>query len=550
MKDDGWHSTALHYAASHGSTGVCEVLLAYGAEIDAKDSFGFTPEALARKRRHTEVADYLSSIKTQSTACPSPKELRGYDALLAPPVPEPWHNKFQNGKFNISVDLERGDVPPTGQAFLKEEEAAWKAAAARGRDGIGSEGTIPKPGLKVFRILAVCMQIANFGYLFYRAGWTFVPGATYPYSVTVFLMEYICFAFTFVFILSMWNQIERPTRLISDMMPEEELPHVDIYIVRYNEPIDLLEPTVIAALNINWPGDKLTVHILDDSQGSETRRLVKRLRFQLGVMQRKARLVSMTRRKLPGVPHHAKAGNITYSVLNSQGKGEFILVLDMDMICHPDCLQRLLGHFYRRKKEGEKTSGGSTKSDWVKKPRTALIQTPQDFYNVPPGDPFVHSARFFYGPMMQGRDGIDCSPCCGTGAVFARDALISTGGQSFGSITEDYNTSRTLFACGFSTMFLNERLSFGLAPEYIAEVFAQRQRWAMGALQMLWKPNNYGQYGLTYAQNLIFFDFLTYHFLAIPTVVMYIIPFIFIVFQVGPLKRKFFSMFFGLKIWF
>jgi cellulose synthase/poly-beta-1,6-N-acetylglucosamine synthase-like glycosyltransferase len=526
-KEDGWNSTALHYAAAHGSIGVCEVLVAYDADVDAVDSFGFTPESLARKRRHAEVADYLASIKSKSATRPRPVELRGYDALLAPPVPEPWHNKFQNEKFNISVDLERGEKPPTGQDLLNVEEAAWKTAAARGEDGIGTEGTVPKEGLKVFRILAVCMQITNFGYLFYRAGWTFVPGATYGYSVFVFFMEYISFAFTFVFIFSMWNQIERPKRWISEMMPEEELPHVDIYIVRYNEPISLLEPTVVAALNINWPGDKLTVHILDDSQGKETMRMVKRLRFQLGVMKRKARLVSMTRRKLPGVPHHAKAGNITHAVLNSQGKGEFILVLDMDMIAHPDCLQRLLGHFYI-KKEGKK--------GWERKPRTALIQTPQDFYNVPPGDPFVHSARFFYGPMMQGRDGIDSSPCCGTGAVFTRDSLVSVGGQSFGSITEDYNTSRTLFACGFTTMFLNERLSFGLAPEYIAEVFNQRQRWAMGALQMLFNPNSYGQYGLTYAQNLIFFDFLTYHFLAIPTVVMYIIPFIFIVFQIPPIQ--------------
>jgi cellulose synthase/poly-beta-1,6-N-acetylglucosamine synthase-like glycosyltransferase len=505
---------------------------------------------IARKRRYIELADYLASIIAKRTAYPCPELLQAYDALLAPPLPEPWHEKFKNGKLGISMDLERGDVPPTGQAFCEKEEEAWKTASARGHDGIGTEGTVPKEGLKRFRILAVCMQTTCFFYLFYRAGWTFVPGKLYAYSVLVFLMEYIFFAFSFIFIISMWNQIERPSRWVSDMLLPQDLPHVDVYIMRYNEPIDLLEPTVVAALNINWPGDKLTVHVLDDSQGKEVLRMVKRLRFQLRCMQRKARLVAVTRRKSRLVPHHAKAGNITHAILNSQGKGEFILLLDLDMIPHPDILQRLIGHFYRQKKKSENLDKASisTKNapssstassdrvdvgDWERKPRTALLQTPQDFYNVPAGDPFVHSARFFYGPMLQGRDGLDCSPCCGTGAIFCRDALVSIGGQSFGSITEDYNTSKTLFACGFSSMFVNERLCYGLAPEFIADVFTQRQRWAMGAIQMLFKPNNHGQYGLTYLQNLIFFDFSTYHFLAIPTVFMYTIPFIFIVFEVG-----------------
>ena len=64
----------------------------------------------------------------------------------------------------------------------------------------------------------------------------------------------------------------------------------------------------------------------------------------------------------------------------------------------------------------------------------------------------VHCARFFYGPMLQGRDGIGAAPCCGTGVVFRRDILVSIGGQAYGSITEDYNTAMTLLSAGFATM--------------------------------------------------------------------------------------------------
>ena len=64
----------------------------------------------------------------------------------------------------------------------------------------------------------------------------------------------------------------------------------------------------------------------------------------------------------------------------------------------------------------------------------------------------VHCAHFFYGPMLQGRDGIGAAPCCGTGVVFRRDVLVSIGGQAYGSITEDYNTAMTLLSAGFATM--------------------------------------------------------------------------------------------------
>jgi cellulose synthase/poly-beta-1,6-N-acetylglucosamine synthase-like glycosyltransferase len=86
--------------------------------------------------------------------------------------------------------------------------------------------------------------------------------------------------------------------------------------------------------------------------------------------------------------------------------------------------------------------------------------------------------------MLQGRDGIGACPCCGTGVVFRRDTLISLGGQSYGSITEDYNTAMNMLCAGFATMFLNERLVFGMAPDDLQSALTQRLRWAMGALQV------------------------------------------------------------------
>ena len=46
--------------------------------------------------------------------------------------------------------------------------------------------------------------------------------------------------------------------------------------------------------------------------------------------------------------------------------------------------------------------------------------------------------------------------------IFRRDALVSLGGQAYGSITEDNYTSMKMCAAGFRGMYLNERLVYGM----------------------------------------------------------------------------------------
>lgn len=38
-------------------------------------------------------------------------------------------------------------------------------------------------------------------------------------------------------------QIERPPRRALDMLPPQQLPHVDVFIVCYMEPVEVIEPT-------------------------------------------------------------------------------------------------------------------------------------------------------------------------------------------------------------------------------------------------------------------------------------------------------------------
>jgi cellulose synthase/poly-beta-1,6-N-acetylglucosamine synthase-like glycosyltransferase len=125
------------------------------------------------------------------------------------------------------------------------------------------------------------------------------------------------------------------------------------------------------------------------------------------------RIRYVRREKVPGVPHHAKAGNVNSCLLKeSTSRGQFILVLDCDMMVNKNFLMRAIPHFYQRKTatEGALTSGFCKDADMGSPPFALIrasngsrletqdrvlsdtagyLQTPQDFWNVIPSDPLV-----------------------------------------------------------------------------------------------------------------------------------------------------------------
>ena len=97
--------------------------------------------------------------------------------------------------------------------------------------------------------------------------------------------------------------------------------------------------------------------------------------------------------------------------------GEFLLILDADQIPEPQILDRTLGYFHDDK--------------------MALVQTPQYFVNVPPGDPLGSQAPLFYGPIQQGKDGWNAAFFCGSNAVLRREALMQLGITQYVSAVSD-----------------------------------------------------------------------------------------------------------------
>lgn len=258
-------------------------------------------------------------------------------------------------------------------------------------------------------------------------------------------------------------------------LPPSDLPHVDVLIATFNEPLDVLERTIIGAKTLDWPADRLHVHVLDDGS-----------RGWLEDYCRDQKVGYLTRPDNA----HAKAGNINAALKRTSS--EFFMILDADFIPQRNMLFRMVGFFDN--------------------PKVGIVQAPHEFFNFDPlqtnlamRSSLPSDQKMFFREIMRGRDGWDCAFCCGSNSVTRRSAIDEIGGaMPTGSITEDMLLTLAFLRKGYVTRYLCERLAVGLAPESLDAFFVQRSRWAQGALQILYlKEGPFGP-GLTLAQRLMF----------------------------------------------
>jgi cellulose synthase (UDP-forming) len=258
----------------------------------------------------------------------------------------------------------------------------------------------------------------------------------------------------------------------------------------------------------------------------------------------------IARPKPAGQPHYAKAGNINYAMFAGETSGTLILTLDADHIPKPQFLKRIIPYFYTY----------NIRSGKYENNRIALVQTPQDFSNIPPGDPFGHQAHLFYGPIQQGKDGLNSAFYTGTNAVLRREALVNTGLQYFSqalaknadrlkefsliggvsstSITEDMNTAMRLHSTGWQTIYHNELLAEGLAPDDLSSTIQQRLRWAQGTIQVLLQENPWTKPGLSFWQRLQYFQTMFSYFAGFFTFILMICPVIFFFTGIAPVAAN------------
>ena len=242
---------------------------------------------------------------------------------------------------------------------------------------------------------------------------------------------------------------------------QEPLPLVDVFICTVNEDEAILERTIIGATSMEY--GRFRVWVLDDGR----RAWLKELSARQGVGY-------LTRAD----NEHAKAGNINNALKHVAALPEppdFISILDADFVPTSQFLRRTLSLM----KEGD----------------VGIVQTPQHFINPDPLQTNLSIAgvwpdeqRYFFDVVLASKDAWGAAFCCGTSSVIRFSELQKLGGFPTDSVTEDYCVTLKLKQAGYRTVYLNERLSLGLAPEGLKEYITQRSRWALGFMQIFRGP--------------------------------------------------------------
>jgi cellulose synthase (UDP-forming) len=303
------------------------------------------------------------------------------------------------------------------------------------------------------------------------------------------------------------NRHQEADKYSEAVINESYKPSVDILIPTYNEPSFILKRTVIGCQALDYT--RKEVYLLDDTRRPEIEQLAQELGCHYFTRSDNS---------------HAKAGNLNHAIAKTQG--ELIVVFDADFIPTQNFLKRTIGFFQKSK--------------------IALVQTPQSFYN---SDPIARNLglekvltseeEVFYRQMQPIKDGAGSVVCAGTSFVVRREALEEVGGFVTESLSEDYFTGVQLAAKGYELVYLDEKLSAGLAAESISAHLEQRLRWARGTLQAFFIASNPLTIpGLNLWQRLGHLEGLLHWFNSIPRLFFLLLPIFSVFFGIHPISAN------------
>lgn len=316
----------------------------------------------------------------------------------------------------------------------------------------------------------------------------------------LFLAEVYAWFVMILGFLQCVRPLDRPVRPL--VGAPETWPTVDIFIPTYNESLEIVQDTVLAALTIDYPPDRRRIYLLDDGRRPEFKAFAEAT--GVGYITRPDN-------------HHAKAGNLNNAL--KQTDGELVCIFDADHVATRAFLQMTLGWF---------------QAD----PRLALLQTPHFFYSPDPIQRNVFAVKdipgegdLFYGVVQPGNDFWNAAFFCGSCAVLRRTAIASVGGFAGETVTEDAHTALKMQKRGWNTAYLNLRLSAGLATERLSIHVGQRARWARGMTQIFRVDNPLIGGRLTLAQRLCYLAAMTHFQFALPRIVFLTSPLAYLLFN-------------------
>ncbi|MDH4164280.1 MAG: UDP-forming cellulose synthase catalytic subunit [Nitrospirota bacterium] len=375
-----------------------------------------------------------------------------------------------------------------------------------------SFGNAPGRFLFIFTVAVI-----SFRYFLWRTFDTLIY--TGPLDMIGMLLIYLaeCYSLTIHFLgmfISLWPLESKPAPLPDD---PSVYPSVDILIPTYTEDPEIIKLTVTAAMQIDYPRDKVNVYVLDDGStdsrrsAPETSTAAWERYYELRRIARDLGARYLTREN----NEHAKAGNINHAL--TKISGDLLLLLDCDHVPARDILKNTAGWF-------------------LKDPKLFLVQTPHFFINTTTVEKNIGSFSnapgendMFYHAIQPGMDLWNSAYFCGSAAVLRRQFLVDAGGIAGETITEDAETSLRLHNKGYNSVYIDRPMICGLSPETFGDYIVQRTRWAQGMVQIFVLNNPLFAKGLSWEQKMCYFNACFFWLFCLARFTFYLGPGLFLI---------------------
>ncbi len=355
---------------------------------------------------------------------------------------------------------------------------------------------LPNAGI-VFLFLAPLIVFFYASYIFNPAN----MGNVFLYS-----LQLIADSISIITLLGLWLTIFLDVMVLPHHRihsPEtkhgsQEKVSVDVFIPTAGESIEILKKTIIAAINIRYPH---TTYVLDDAKS-----------FVLEAFCKEIGVTYLTRKSRK----YAKSGNLNNALQFS--KAEFFAIFDADQVAEENFLSVVLPYFQDTE--------------------LAMVQTPQFIVNT---DNFIaagsaYAQEIFYRFLSPAKNISDSAFCVGTNVVFRRKAIEEINGIAEISHSEDIWTSRLLHEKNWKTLFVNQVLAKGTAPETIRSYFRQQLRWAKGGFGMLFLSNPLTNRNLKLDQRIQYFSANAFYLVGFSILTYILLPIFYLLFGISSLE--------------
>ena len=222
--------------------------------------------------------------------------------------------------------------------------------------------------------------------------------------------------------------------------------------------------TAKAACVQDFPSQLFRVIVLDDSGSAELESAISALRNS-----NKHPNLYYASRKIQ-VSTHSKDANLNFGLSFASTfpgpKTDYFAVLDVDMIPSPHWLKTVLACL-------------------LSQPTAGMVCAVQYFYNSPSSNSLCMTHELVHMECLNYlQNAAQAAWCTGSGFVVRRAALEQIGGFPEGHLQEDILTSLLFSAAGWGTVLAPDALQWGLAPDTMASLLKQRQRWAAGVISI------------------------------------------------------------------